>query len=81
MFNVLILSYVEGVKTMNTRLREFRKKKRMSQQELASVSGVSRKTISDLENNIERVYKTDTLEKLSSALSIGVKTLFFGKNV
>lgn len=66
---------------MNTRLREFRKKKRMSQQELASVSGVSRKTISDLENNIERVYKTDTLEKLSSALSIGVKTLFFGKNV
>lgn len=66
---------------MNTRLREFRKKKRMSQRELASVSGVSRKTISDLENNIERVYKTDTLEKLSSALSIGVKTLFFGKNV
>lgn len=66
---------------MNTRLKEFRKKKKMSQRELASLSGVSRKTISDLENNIERVYKTDPLEKLSNALSIGVKTLFFGKSV
>ena len=66
---------------MNTRLKEFRKKKRMSQRELARVSGVSRKTIGDLENNVERVYKTDTLEKLSNALNIGVKTLFFGKGV
>lgn len=66
---------------MNTRLKEYRKKRKLSQRELSKISGVSRGTIGDLENNVERVYKTDTLEKLSNALNVGVKTLFFGKSV
>lgn len=38
---MLILFQVEGGKKMNTRLKEFRKKKRMSQRDLARVSGES----------------------------------------
>lgn len=61
---------------MGSKLREARKKKKMSQSELAFVSGVSRATICALENNIERSTSTKTLKRLADAPEL-LLNLFF----
>lgn len=62
---------------MKNRLKEFREKKKMSQEELAEISGISRTTISDLENGKKEVTTNVTLEKLANALGKKVSTIFF----
>jgi len=49
----------------------------MTQEELAEKSGVSRGTISALENGIVRTTTTKTLVKLAQALDTSVDQIFF----
>ena len=61
---------------MAYKIKEIREKKRMSQAELAEISGVSRATIIRIESTDNVVINTKTLEKLASALNVSVRTLF-----
>lgn len=60
---------------MGYRIRERREELRMSQEELSLKSGVSRQTISSLENTPGKSVSTRTLEKLASALNTTVGDL------
>lgn len=59
------------------KLREYRKKQKITQSELAEKSGVSRSTIIAIENEKAEVVKTDTLIKLAKALDSEMKAIFF----
>lgn len=62
---------------MKYRIKEHREAKNMSQEELADISGVSRATISKLENDKMAITKTSTLANLAMALDCKVDDLFF----
>jgi transcriptional regulator with XRE-family HTH domain len=55
-------------------LRRVRLQQAMSQQELANISGVAQKTITDLENNY-RAPQPSTVRKLAKALGVEPKVL------
>lgn len=59
------------------KLCEYRKKRKLTQAELAEKSGVSRDTIAGIESGAIKNVKTDTLLKLSSALNAQVARIFF----
>ena len=59
------------------KIKEARQEKRMSQEELALKSGVSRATISALENGTERYVMMGTLVKLANALDTTIDKIFF----
>lgn len=59
------------------KLCEYRKKRKLTQAELAEKSGVSRATIAGIESGAKKNVKTDTLLKLSSALNAQVARIFF----
>lgn len=64
---------------MENKLKEVRKSKGLTQEELAKKSGVSRGTIVALENKTGKVVtKTSTLFKLASVLHCTVNDIFFG---
>ena len=63
---------------MGYKIKEFRDKKHMTQEELAQKSGVSRTIISMLENNSLKSTSTKTLIKLADALDATVEQIFFG---
>ena len=60
---------------MRFKIKEFREGKRLSQQELAAKSGVSRAIISVLENGAV-VTTTETLIKIAGALEKRVSVIF-----
>ena len=62
---------------MGYRIREVREEKDMTQEELSRQSGVSRATISALENGTTRSTSTKTLLKLAKALGTTVDAIFF----
>lgn len=66
---------------MNFRIREIRTKQNMTQEDLSRKSGVSRATVSGLENGKIKVTTTETLLKLAVALGVEVSELIFTKNV
>ena len=66
---------------MGYRLKEIREEKGLTQEELEKRSGVSRQTISAIENNDNYQAKTGTLVALARALSTTVDNLFFEKAV
>lgn len=61
---------------MGYRIKEVREKQGLTQTQLAKKSGVSRVTISALENGQERVTTTKTLIKIASAMNVTVDELF-----
>ena len=61
---------------MPSKLRELRKAKRISQEELAKKSGVSRTIISGLESGRINITTTGTLEKIAKALETSVSNFF-----
>lgn len=67
--------------SFTNRLKEYREKKGMSQQELSEKSGVSRTTIVMLERNEAKVVKTDTLIKLAATFGVPVTRIFFTSKV
>lgn len=62
---------------MYLRLRQAREELGMTQEELAKKSGISRATISMLENGRSSCVKTATLVKLADTLGKRVSDLFF----
>ena len=66
---------------MSYRIKEFREKLGLTQDELARKSGVSRMTIVALENNKAKVTTTKTLLAVSKALGVTVDEIFFPKDV
>lgn len=66
---------------MGYKIKEFRKAKNMSQEELAERSGVSRQTISMIENDDSRAATTKTLARIAKALDTTVADLFFSDTV
>lgn len=62
---------------MKNKVKEIREELNMSQEELSEKSGVSRTTISGLENGIIDVITNITLEKIASALGKKVPEVFF----
>ncbi|MCQ4896021.1 helix-turn-helix transcriptional regulator [Anaerotruncus sp. DFI.9.16] len=66
---------------MGCKIKERREFLKMSQEELAEKSAVSRATISSLENNSERNTSTKILKRIASALDTTVGELFFADDV
>ena len=66
---------------MGYKIKELREAMKMTQVELAEKSGVSRGTISALENGIDRTTTSKTLVKLAQALDTTVDRIFFTKGV
>ena len=66
---------------MGYKIKELREAMKMTQEELAKKSGVSRGTISALENGIDRTTTSKTLVKLAQALDTTVDRIFFTKGV
>ena len=66
---------------MGYKSKELREAMKMTQEELAEKSGVSRGTISALENGIDRTTTSKTLVKLAQALDTTVDRIFFTKGV
>ena len=66
---------------MGYKLKEIREEKGITQEELEKASGVSRQTISAIENNDRYQAKTGTLIALARALGTTVDKLFFEKAV
>lgn len=61
---------------MAYRIRELREKKKLTQEQLSQMSGVSRATIVQLENNEEHEPMVGTLKALAAALNVPVSKLF-----
>lgn len=61
---------------MRYRIKELREEKQMTQEELATKSGVSRTIISKLEQDKPLNMLTDTLSKIAEALDVKVSSLF-----
>lgn len=66
---------------MKYRLKEIREEKGITQERLEEMSGVSRQTISAIENNDEYQAKVGTLLALAKAMETTVDNLFFAKVV
>ena len=66
---------------MGYKIKELREAMKMTQEELAEKSGVSRGTISALENGIDRTTTAKTLVKLAQALDTTVDRIFFTEGV
>ena len=66
---------------MGYRIKEEREALGMTQEELERKSGVSRVTISGLENGTTRNTTTGTLLKLAAALNTTIDRIFFADDV
>lgn len=66
---------------MGYRIKEVREAKNMTQEELSEASGVSRGTISALENGTSRATTTKTLMNIARALGVTVEALIFDESV
>lgn len=59
------------------KIKEMRTKKKMTQEELSTKSGVSRTIIWALESGKQEVTTTSTLKKIAAALNASVSEIFF----
>lgn len=66
---------------MGYRVKQFRESLNLTQEELAVKSGVSRGTISAMENGSARDTTTKTLMKIARALGTSVDQIFFENTV
>lgn len=62
---------------MQNRVKEYREKAKMTQEELAEKSDVSRNTISSLETGANTNVTYEIMEKIAKALNKKVATIFF----
>lgn len=62
---------------MGFRLKKIREERKMTQEELEKKSGISRQTISAIENGKCRYINSQTLISLSRALEVSMDDLFF----
>ena len=66
---------------MGYKIKALREAKKMSQEELSEKSGISRGTISALENGSARNTTSKTLLALAKALDTTVDNIFFAESV
>lgn len=66
---------------MGCKIKERREMLRMSQEDLSRKSGISRQTISSIENAPDKNVSIKTLEKIAAALETTVGELFFDRSV
>lgn len=66
---------------MGFKIKEVRESKHMTQEELAQKSGISRATISALENGVIRNTTSKTLLSLANALGVTIDQIFYTSNV
>lgn len=64
---------------MQNRVREYREKENMTQEELAIKSEVSRNTISAIETERNKNVTYEVMEKIAKALNKKVATIFFNQ--
>ena len=81
MYNIIImakiyLAYLKGGELLRYRVREIRKARGLTQEELAVLSGVSRPTIWAMETDDNKFVSTKTLFKIAKALEVEVDDLF-----
>lgn len=62
---------------MGYKIKEKRKERNMTQEQLAAEAGVSRATISSLESGKEMVASTKTITKIANALKCKVSEIFY----
>ena len=62
---------------MKNKVKEYRLKEKLTQEELSVKSGVSRTTISALENETLNVITNITMQKIANALNRKVSTIFW----
>ena len=74
-------STTKGGIQVGYKIKELREALKMTQEELAEKSGVSRGTISALENGVDRTTTSKTLVKLAQALNTSVDRIFFTEGV
>lgn len=61
---------------IKNRLKELREERGISQEELAELSGISRTTLSKIENNEEANVNTRTIAKLSDVFDVKPSEIF-----
>lgn len=66
---------------MGCKIKEYREAAKMTQEELAEKSGISRGTISALENGTARNTTSKTLIQIAQALNATVEQIFFAETV
>lgn len=66
---------------MENLVRKKREEMKMTQEELANKSNVSRTTISQIENNLLNNIESKTMFKLATALNCDIGDIFFKENV
>lgn len=66
---------------MGYRVKEVREEMGMTQEALATKSGVSRATISGMESGRVTVVTTRTLADIAAALGVEIRDLFFAEKV
>lgn len=66
---------------MGNKIREIRESLHMTQEELSEKSGVSRVTISAMENGAERNTTSKTLLSLARALGVTIDQIFCAESV
>ena len=66
---------------MGYKIKEIRESLRMTQEELAEKSGVSRVTISAMENGVERNTTSKTLLSIARALGVTIDQIFCVESV
>ncbi len=62
---------------MKNRVKEYRLKEGLTQEELSAKSEVSRSTISGLENGSLEVITNVTMQRIANALNRKIATIFF----
>lgn len=64
---------------MKNKVKEYREKAEMTQEQLAEKSGVSRNTISALETGTNTNVTYEIMQKISKSLNKKVATIFFNE--
>lgn len=67
---------MKGGEQMKNRLKELRIERGISQEELAELCGISRATLSKIENNEEVNVNTRTIAKLADAFNVNPSEIF-----
>lgn len=76
-----IKQYGMEVNKVGYRVKELREVLNMTQEDLAQKSGVSRGTISAMENGSSKATSTRTFVKIARALGTSVDSIFFDEDV
>lgn len=66
---------------MGYRIKEIREEKKMTQEELAKATGLTRTTISLLETGVTKSASSKTLLNIANALEVKIDDLFFEAGV